>query len=123
LRQDRHHRAVRLEADQRLVAEPRAVGVLEAGGEVRVQQRRRLPPERTQRTAAATPRRCPRGLLRGGARERHRHAERGERAEERAASRHARQRSIARNVTPGARNIGSCTVSPWRKRSSPSRCS
>ena len=44
-RQNRHEVAVRVERDERLVEEARAVAVLHADRQVRVQDRGRLPPE------------------------------------------------------------------------------
>ncbi len=46
-----HEVAVGIEAGERLVEDARRVLVLGAGGEVRVQERRRLPPERLERAA------------------------------------------------------------------------
>jgi hypothetical protein len=54
-REDRHQVAVGIERRQRLVEEPRAVVVLHADREVAVQDAHRLPPERLELSAAATP--------------------------------------------------------------------
>ena len=53
-REDRLQHAVGVEARERVVEDLRAELVLGAGGEVRVQQRRRLPQQDAQRPAAAT---------------------------------------------------------------------
>src|SRR6267142_2831839 len=54
-----------IERRQRLVEDPRAVLVLGAGREMRIEERRRLPPQDLQRPAAATLGRRVRGLALG----------------------------------------------------------
>ena len=51
--EDRHQVAVAVPAGERLVEDPRAVLVLGADGEMRVEQGRRLPPQHLERAAAA----------------------------------------------------------------------
>ena len=50
-REHRHQVALGIVGDERLVEDPGRVDVLRAGGEVRVEQGRRLPPQRAQRPA------------------------------------------------------------------------